>query len=231
MSVPTCTATINYVPYLQISQAKHGYETYYWESDGKAELDFVIQKDTDIIPIEVKTNIHVKARSLDLYMKMLSDSINKLKGIEEKKENEANYNIKVAKHVSNKYVSDDDIKIYIHKEIKSISSLLEKQRTEQELIDRFGTLTDEIKMYINKQYMEGICKKQGVESITERNQMLEIIFGENANIDGGKLFKCAYEVNRMFTFEYKAKKVHMKLRVSDNSWINDVIKIIESYNK
>ena len=50
---------------------------------------------------------------LDLYMKMLSDSINKLKGIEEKKENEANYNIKVAKHVSNKYVSDDDIKIYI----------------------------------------------------------------------------------------------------------------------
>ena len=48
---------------------KNGYELYYWESDGKAELDFVIQKDTDIIPIEVKTNIHVKARSLDLYMK------------------------------------------------------------------------------------------------------------------------------------------------------------------
>ncbi len=29
MSVDTCTATIGYVPYLQISQAKHGYETYY----------------------------------------------------------------------------------------------------------------------------------------------------------------------------------------------------------
>ena len=77
--------------------------------------------------------------------------------------------------------------------------------------------------------MEGICKKMGVESITERNQMLEIIFGENANIDGGKLFKCAYEVNRMFTFEYKAKKIIMRLRVVDNSWINDVIKIIENY--
>ena len=58
-----------------------------------------------------------------------------------------------------------------------------------------------------------------------------IVQSKNANIDGGKLFKCAYEVNRMFTFEYKAKKVHMKLRVNDNSWINDVIKIIESYNK
>lgn len=47
----------------------NGYETYYWESEGKAELDFLIQKDIDIIPIEVKTSIHTKSRSLDLYMK------------------------------------------------------------------------------------------------------------------------------------------------------------------
>ncbi|MBP3708619.1 MAG: ATP-binding protein [Clostridia bacterium] len=46
-----------------------GYESYYWESDGKAELDFMIQKDADIIPIEVKTSTHTKSRSLDLYMK------------------------------------------------------------------------------------------------------------------------------------------------------------------
>ena len=46
-----------------------GYNSYYWESDGKAELDFMIQKDADIIPIEVKTSTHIKARSLDLYMK------------------------------------------------------------------------------------------------------------------------------------------------------------------
>lgn len=47
----------------------NGYELYYWESNGKAELDFLIQKATDIVPIEVKTSIHTKARSLDLYMK------------------------------------------------------------------------------------------------------------------------------------------------------------------
>lgn len=47
----------------------NGYELYYWESNGKAELDFMIQKNTDIVPIEVKTSIHTKSRSLDLYMK------------------------------------------------------------------------------------------------------------------------------------------------------------------
>ena len=45
------------------------YIPYYWESDGKAKLDFVIQKEMDIIPIEVKTSIHTKSRSLDIYMK------------------------------------------------------------------------------------------------------------------------------------------------------------------
>ncbi len=49
-----------------------GYEPYYWESEGKAELDFLIQKDVNIIPIEVKSSIHTKARSLDLYMKKYS---------------------------------------------------------------------------------------------------------------------------------------------------------------
>ncbi len=46
-----------------------GYELYYWESEGIAELDFVIQKDFAIIPIEVKSSIHTKSRSLDIYMK------------------------------------------------------------------------------------------------------------------------------------------------------------------
>ena len=47
----------------------NGYDLYYWESDGEAEIDFVIQKDMDIIPIEVKSGMNTKSRSLDVYMK------------------------------------------------------------------------------------------------------------------------------------------------------------------
>ena len=45
----------------------HGYDLYYWESDGTAEVDFLIQKEFDIVPIEVKSSIHTKSRSLNLY--------------------------------------------------------------------------------------------------------------------------------------------------------------------
>ena len=43
------------------------YSLYYWESDGKAEIDFVIVKDNKIIPLEVKSNDNVRARSLSVF--------------------------------------------------------------------------------------------------------------------------------------------------------------------
>lgn len=46
-----------------------GHTVFYWESNGKAEVDFIIQmKNGDIIPIEVKSGEHTKAKSLNVYM-------------------------------------------------------------------------------------------------------------------------------------------------------------------
>jgi uncharacterized protein len=48
-----------------VSQSQHAY---YWSPDaGKSEIDFVIQKDNLIIPIEVKAAENLKSRSLRVY--------------------------------------------------------------------------------------------------------------------------------------------------------------------
>ena len=45
-----------------------GLNPYYWESNGKAEVDFVVQdKDGNIIPIEVKSSIHTRSKSLNVF--------------------------------------------------------------------------------------------------------------------------------------------------------------------
>lgn len=46
----------------------NGYRTYYWESDRGAEIDFIIQRDGKLIPIEVKSADNTKAKSLKVYM-------------------------------------------------------------------------------------------------------------------------------------------------------------------
>lgn len=46
----------------------NGYRTHYWSPEaGKSEVDFVIQKDTRIIPIEVKSGENLRSRSLRVY--------------------------------------------------------------------------------------------------------------------------------------------------------------------
>ena len=46
----------------------NGHKTYYWMTERGAEVDFIIQIDGDIIPIEVKSADNTKAKSLNMYM-------------------------------------------------------------------------------------------------------------------------------------------------------------------
>ena len=39
-----------------------------WESDNTAEVDFLIQKENHVIPVECKAGNHVKAKSMMAYM-------------------------------------------------------------------------------------------------------------------------------------------------------------------
>lgn len=54
--------------YVNVQLVINGYTTYYWESKRGAEIDFVIQREGRLIPIEVKSADNTKAKSLKAYM-------------------------------------------------------------------------------------------------------------------------------------------------------------------
>lgn len=54
--------------YVNTQLKRNGYTTYYWESPRGAEIDFIIQRDGQIIPVEVKSADNTKAKSLKVYM-------------------------------------------------------------------------------------------------------------------------------------------------------------------
>lgn len=53
--------------YVACALKMNGYELLYWESDGTAEVDFIIVKDDHVIPVECKSGEHKKAKSLAVY--------------------------------------------------------------------------------------------------------------------------------------------------------------------
>lgn len=54
--------------YVAQQLASKGYDLYYWESGSTAEVDFVLQKDNQIIGVEVKKGEHVRSRSLSVFV-------------------------------------------------------------------------------------------------------------------------------------------------------------------
>ena len=54
--------------YVNTQLCINGYKTYYWMSERGAEVDFIIQRDGQLIPVEVKSADNTKAKSLKVYM-------------------------------------------------------------------------------------------------------------------------------------------------------------------
>ena len=54
--------------YVNVQLSINGYNTYYWKSERGAEIDFIIQREGKLIPIEVKSADNTKAKSLKVYM-------------------------------------------------------------------------------------------------------------------------------------------------------------------
>ena len=61
----------NYVAEQLVAQ---GYRLNYWESGGKAELDFVIRQNDSVVPVEVKSADNVNARSLKVFIEKYKPS-------------------------------------------------------------------------------------------------------------------------------------------------------------
>ena len=54
--------------YVNVQLSINGYHTYYWMSERGAEIDFIIQRDGLLIPLEVKSADNTRAKSLKVYM-------------------------------------------------------------------------------------------------------------------------------------------------------------------
>lgn len=164
---------------------------------------------------------YIDSLGLDMYMKMLDDSIKKLQGVEV--EEKTNYNIEVSKHVNDEYVSDDAIKIFIHKEISQIESQKDKEKVISNFTDRFGRLNKEILLYIEEKYLESLLRRFKITSVLEAKYSVTVIIPEIIlrDLKAEDIFLESIKISEKFEFEYKNRQLIVKLKKEplDKEWI------------
>ena len=161
----------------------------------------------------------IDAVGLDLYTKMVNEEVQKLNGNETyEQENTINQAmLNVDSHIDNNYVSDEDIKIEIHKLINSIKNRTDFENVKKEIEDRFGKVNEEIEVYMLEKCTEGLLKEMGIFNITQTQEFTTINIPETISnkIDGEKLFLEVYNINPKFKLSYKNKMITVSLR-TDN---------------
>ncbi len=152
---------------------------------------------------------------IDLYMKMLESEIKKLQGLEVEEEvyDGNNVDVNVNNHIKDEYVKEDEIKIEIHKLVNTIDSFSKLEEVKSVLEDRFGSIDDDMFVYLNQELFEKLSKKQGVSKVIDNNIYMEILFSKEKSdkILYEDLFSDSVKICSYFDFSYKNKQLSIKL--------------------
>lgn len=157
----------------------------------------------------------VASVGLDLYLKMLEEEINVLNGIPiEEDEDEVNV-IDVDTHIDDNYVTEEDIKIEIHKKINEIDSYSKMLEIKSELEDRFGKVEAKMEIYMYEEWLEKLIKELKLENVIQTNKEISFQFSKefSDNVKGDKLFLIAYNICPKFQIKYFNKRIKMILNI------------------
>lgn len=154
---------------------------------------------------------------IELYMQMIEEEMRRLKGEDVEEESDEDFSnkslVEVETHISDEYVSDEDIKIEIHKKINEINNYDKLLEIKNELEDRFGKISHEIEIYMYEEWFEKLALKIGITNVrqSEREIEIEIPREVSSKIKGDELFIKAYQINPRFRLKYLHNQVIIAL--------------------
>ena len=153
---------------------------------------------------------------VELFLNMLNEEISKQQNKEVSKDLKREELISevplldVSTSIDDKYVSEVPLKIEIHKMINSIDSLDNLEKIKLQIEDRFGTVSDDIIIYMYEELFEKKARKLGITKINQTKNFVEVILPPllTQKIDGEKLFMEANSITRMFRFSMKNRSLN-----------------------
>ena len=160
----------------------------------------------------------VDSVGIEMYMQMIEEEMRRIKGEEIKDDEEDVSNkslIEVDTHISDNYVSDEDIKIEIHKKINEINGYNKLVEIRKELEDRFGKISKELEIYMYEEWFEKLALDLNITKVKQTDREIEIVLPEEISndINGEEFFIKAYSINPKFRLKYLNKEVIIALTI------------------
>jgi transcription-repair coupling factor (superfamily II helicase) len=168
---------------------------------------------------------------IDTYMQILQEEVTKAKGIKEAPTKTKNIKANVSKFIEKDYISDDFIKIEMHKKINSVKSLSDVKLLLTEITDRFGDYNVELEIYIYEKLFEHYSRLLEIEKIKETKTKVALTLSENmtSSFAAANIFKSSLDVSKDFRFAIEKNQFQIILDTINlqKHWLYTMVDFLE----
>lgn len=161
---------------------------------------------------------HLEAVGLDMYMKLLDEEIDRIRGSEDGKKREVLLELDYSGFIPDSYISNSVEKFEIYKKIASVKSSEQLESLRAEIEDRFGPIPEDVDNLLCIAEIKILAASLDIYNIKEKNGVIEFELSKVSAIDPGRLVnliqlsggKVNLDPKRMNYIRMKSSSVSLK---------------------
>ena len=135
---------------------------------------------------------HIKEVGVELYYKMVQETVNELQSISPDSDNwSPNINLGFPINISDNYINDTNQRLSLYREISNIKSLDELEKIKISLEDKYGILSNNLKNLLVVIEIKIMAKELLIKKIDDTNIGFVLEFKINADLDVTKVLDYA----------------------------------------
>lgn len=168
---------------------------------------------------------HMDAVGYDMYCRLMEEAVRELKGEAAKEPIETSIDLNINAYIDSNFIKDEGQKIEIYKKIAAIRDLQDKYDVEEEIEDRFGNIPEELQNLLEIAFLKNRASKIGVVSINQKEEIININFGDAAALIPEVIIKLMGKYNKMINFS--SSKVPSIILKSGDARGKDILKTLK----
>ena len=130
---------------------------------------------------------HLNAIGVDLYLKMLEQTVAELKGAPQEIEVRTTINLGLDIKIPGSYIADENQRLRMYKRISSLDRAEGRAELEAELADRYGNIPPSVSNLLSYALLKSAAERLLVQSVERKGDDIWIRFHEQAPVDARKI--------------------------------------------
>lgn len=132
---------------------------------------------------------HLNAIGIDLYLRMLDETVHQLKGEPSQMEVRATLNLGINIKIPESYISDERQRLRIYKRISALKTEESLRDMEAELADRYGAIPDPVRQLLKYAIVKSHAEQLMIQTVERKDNEIRMRFHEQTPVAPEKLMQ------------------------------------------